>query len=214
MDYMPATPPSSPVAAGPTHSFVERIIGAVKLSRPIYDEVRRDPSAMTQAAAVVGVTGLLSGISQFNEVRGETIDFGDSVYTVPDTFLGPLAAGIAVAVLAFISWVVAALIFRFVGVKLLNSPEQQIQWQEVARPLGFASAPSLLLILAPIPIIGFLVVSFLWIWSTAAQIVAMSEAFRVSKWRSFAIIIVAALVLSIVIGLFACLCILVATMAA
>ncbi len=202
MDYLPTTP--APAPAQPSHTFVERIIGAVKLSRPIFDEVRRDPSAMMQAAGIVGVTGLLSGISQFAEVRGQTIDVGDRSYEVTDSFLGPLASGIGIAVLALISWVIASLLFRFVGTKLLKSPETNLQWQEVARPLGFASAPSLLLILTPIPILGFLVGSVVGLWSFASQIVAMSETFRVSKWRSFAIILVSWIGFSIVLALILC----------
>lgn len=205
MDYVPQSPVPAP--APPMHSFVDRIVGAVKLSRPIYDEVRRDPSAMMQAAGIVAVTGLLSGISQFAEYRGDVIDLGDgNTFTVTDSFFGPLGAGIGVTVLALISWVVASLLFRFVGTKMLNSPETNIQWQEVARPLGFASAPSLLIILTPIPILGVIVGSIVGIWAFAAQIVAMSETFRVSKWRSFFIILVSWLGLSIVLALLLCIC--------
>jgi uncharacterized membrane protein len=207
MSYMPpSTPPTQP-----SHSFVDRIIGAVKLSRPIYDEVRRDPSAMMQAAGIVVVTGLLSGISQFAEIRGDTIDFGDdNTYEVTNSFFGPLVSGIGVAVLSLVVWVVSAVLFRFVATKLLSSPETSIQWQEVARPLGFASAPSLLLILTPIPILGFLVGSVVGIWTFVAQLVAMSETFRVSKWRAFFIMLVAAFALAIVISIVVCACILAA----
>jgi len=210
MSYVPPSP--APAPAQPPQSFVERVIGAVKLSRPIYDEVRRDPSSMTQAAIIVLVTGLLSGISQFAEFRGQTIDFGDdNTFEVTNSFFGPLASGVAIAILALIFWIVAALIFRLVGVKMLNSPETNIQWQEVARPLGFASAPSLLLILTPIPLLGFVVGSIVGLWAFAAQIVAMSETFRVSKLRAFAIILVAWIGLSIVLALIACVCVLAAT---
>jgi uncharacterized membrane protein len=209
MSYVPQSP--TPAPAQPARSFVERIVGAVKLSRPIYDEVRRDPNAMMQAAGIVVVTGLLSGISQFAEYRGETIDFGgDDTYTVTDSFFGPLASGIGIALLSLILWIVSAVLFRFVATKLLNSPETNIQWQEVARPLGFASAPSLLLILTPIPILGFLVGSIVGIWTFVAQLVAMSETFRVSKWRAFFIALVAGLVIALVVGIIGCICVLAA----
>jgi uncharacterized membrane protein len=209
MSYVP--PSTAPAPVQPSHSFVDRIIGAVKLSRPIYDEVRRDPTAMMQAAGIVMVTGLLSGISQFAEFRGETIDFGDdNTYEVTNSFFGPLVSGIGIAVLSLVVWVISAVLFRFVATKLLSSPETSIQWQEVARPLGFASAPSLLLILTPIPILGFLVGSIVGIWTFVAQLVAMSETFRVSKWRAFFIMLVAAFALAIVISIIACGCILVA----
>ena len=206
MDYLPQSP--TPAPAPPTHSFVDRIVGAVKLSRPIFDEVRRDPTAMMQAAGIVVVTGLLSGISQFADVRGQTIEIDDRTYEVTNSVLGPLASGIAIAILALLSWVIASLVFRIVGTKMLGSPETDIQWQEVARPLGFASAPSLLIILTPIPILGFIVGSIVGLWAFAAQIVAMSETFRVSKLRSFAIILVSWIGLAIVLSLILCICIL------
>ncbi len=209
MDYLPTTPTPTPVQ--PSHSFVERIIGAVKLSRPIFDEVRRDPSAMMQATGIVVVTGLLSGISQFADVRGQSFEFNDRTYEVTDSFLGPLASGIVVAILALISLVVASLLFRFVGTKLLKSPETTLQWQEVARPLGFASAPSLLIILTPIPILGVVIGSIVGLWAFAAQIVAMSETFRVSKLRSFALILISWIGFSIILAMLLCVCILIAT---
>ncbi|TXG84576.1 MAG: hypothetical protein E6R14_05040 [Thermomicrobiales bacterium] len=205
-------PFQEPVPAQGMHSFADRIVGSVKLSRPIFDEVRRDPSAMTQAAIVVVLTGLLSGISQFADLRGQTIEFGDGdSYTVSNSVFGPLISGISVAVAALIFWVIAALIFRLVAVKMLNSPESNIQWQEVARPLGFASAPGFLLILTPIPVLGFIIGSIVGLWSFAAQIVAMSETFRVSKLRAFATIVIASIGLGIFLGLLICVCVLAAT---
>lgn len=187
---------------------MDRIVGAVKLSRPIFDEVRRDPSAMMQAAGIVAVTGLLSGISQFAVYRGETIDLGNGdTYEVTNSFFGPLASGIALAVLSLIFWVISAVLYRLVATKMLGSPEVNIQWQEVARPVGFASAPALLLILTPIPVIGYLVASLLWIWTLATSIVAISETFRVSKWRAFFIPLVAWIGLAIVLSLILCICI-------
>ncbi len=208
MEYLPQTP--TPAPAPPSHSFVDRVVGSVKLSRPIFDEVRRDPTAMMQAAGIVAVTGLLSGISQFADVRGQTFEIDDRTYEVTTSVFGPLASGIAIAIVGLLSWVLASLLFRFVGTKLLGSPETNIQWQEVARPLGFASAPSLLIILTPIPVLGFIVGSIVGIWAFAAQIVAMSETFRVSKLRSFAIIMVAWIGLAIILSLILCICILIA----
>ncbi|MEZ4506670.1 MAG: YIP1 family protein [Thermomicrobiales bacterium] len=206
MSYLPPAP--APASAQPSHSFFDRVVGSVKLSRPIFDEVRRDPSAMTQAAIVVVLTGLLSGISQFAELRGQTIEFGDGdSYTVTNSFFGPLLSGIGVAIVALIFWVIAAVIFRLVAVKMLSAPETEIQWQEVARPLGFASAPGFLLILTPIPVLGFIIGSIVGLWSFAAQIVAMSETFRISKLRAFATILIASIGLGIFLALISCICI-------
>lgn len=205
MDFQSPAPsqPQLPAPA-PSHSFSERIIGSLKLSRPIFDEVRRDPSAMMQAAGIVAATGLLSGISQFAEYRGRTFDLDNRTYQVTDSFLGPLASGIGIALVSLVFWVLGSVLFRFVAVKMLNAPVPDIQWQEVARPLGFASAPTLLLILTPIPVVGFLVGSVVGIWSFASQLVAMSEVFRVSKLRAFAIVLVAWIGFALVLSLLLC----------
>lgn len=210
MDFQ--TPaPYQPPAPAPSHSFAERVVGALKLQRPIFDEVRRDPGAMLQAAGIVIATGLLSGIGQFATIRGQSVDTGDRTYEVANSFLVPLLGGLGIAVAGLIFWIFGSLLFRFVALKMLGSPEAGMQWQEVARPLGFASAPSLLLILSPIPVVGFLVGSVVGLWSFAAQIVAMSEVFRVSKWRAFAIMLVASIGLALVLSLLLCVCILIAT---
>jgi hypothetical protein len=208
MSYVPPKPATAPVQA--SHSFVDRIVGAIKLSRPIYDEVRRDPSAMMQAAGIVGVTGLLAGISQGAAARGETFEVDGRIYEMPDSALFPLAGGITIALLSLVVWVLLSVLFRFVGTRLLKSPASDLQWQEVARPLGFASAPSLLLILTPIPVIGFIVANFLWIWSLATQLVSMSETFRVSKLRAFAIFLVSSLGLAFILAPIVCIVIVVA----
>lgn len=203
MDHLPPAP--SPYEH-PTHSFTDRIVGSLKLSRPIFDEVRRDTNAMIQAAAIVVATSFLSGVGQFADVRGRSFEVDGRTYEVTDSVFGPLIAGIAVVILGLVFWIIGALAFRFVAIKFLGSSETDIQWQEVARPLGFASAPSLLLILTPIPLLGFLVGSIVGIWSFAAQIVAMSEVFRFTKLRSFALILISWIALSFLLAILFCLC--------
>src|SRR5689334_13114111 len=118
MDYQtptPYDPYQQPGPAGPKHSLGERIIGALKLDRGIFDEVRRDPSAMIQAAGIVVATGLLSGIGQFASVRGQTIDEDGTSFEVADSFLVPLFGGLGIAVLGLIFWILGAVLFRFVA---------------------------------------------------------------------------------------------------
>ena len=43
-------------------SFTERMIGAAKLERAIYEEVENDPSAMGQAIGVVVLSAVATGI--------------------------------------------------------------------------------------------------------------------------------------------------------
>jgi hypothetical protein len=199
-----------PPTPAPAHSFGERVMGAFRLERPIFDEVRRDANAMIQAAIVIGLTGFASGIGAFSGNQEQSFTVDDRTYHIGGSFLTGILAGVANVILALIFWVLISLLYRFVAVRLLSSPETEIQWQEVARPIAFGSAPSLLSLLTPIPILGPLASFIGGIWAFAAQIVALSETFRVSKWRAFAIILVSALAAALVIGLLACICVLAA----
>lgn len=207
MDYQPPMNYESPVS---THSFMERVVGACKLVRPIFDEVRRDPGAMGQAAIIVAATGFASGIGAFVGDSNQSFTIDDRTYTLGGSiFVGVLASAINIAV-ALIAWVIISLIYRFVALRMLGAPESGIQWQEVARPIGFASVPSVLSIFGLIPLLGPLLSLIGGIWAFAAQIVALSETFRVSKWRAFGIIVVAALLIIAVMIAVGCICVLIA----
>jgi uncharacterized membrane protein len=160
-----------------------------------------DPAATGQAAGVVVLTGLLAGIgswlggsSDFSlTVNDETYDLGDvsAIWAV----LGTAAA----VILALLFWAVISAVYRFVATRFLDSPEQAITWDEVARPMGFATVPALATVFSAIPVIGWLVSLVISIWGFAAEIVALSQTFRVSKWRAFGIIVVSAILLLVVI---------------
>ncbi len=191
-----------------SHSFVERVIGALKLERPIFDEVRRDPSSMMQAAAVMAVGGFASGIGAYFVNRDQTFTIDDRTYNVGGSLIAGIAAGALNILFSLIVWVLIALIYRFVAIRLLGSQEVGIQWQEVARPIGFAAAPSVLSLFNPIPLLGPLAAGIGSIWAFAAQIVALSETFHVSKWRAFGIIVVSALAVVAVVTVLGCICVL------
>lgn len=208
MDYQHQMPAPYQPPPAPAHSFGERVIGALKLERPIFDEVRRDTSAMTQAAIIIAVAGFAGGIGAFFSDQNQSFTIDDRTYNVGGSVLTGIFAGVANVAISLIAWVFISLIYRFVAVRMLGSSETAIQWQEVARPVGFASAPSMLSLLSPIPILGALISFVAGIWAFAAQIVALSETFRVSKWRAFGIIVVSVILISLVIGILGCICVL------
>lgn len=205
MDYQLPVPTPAPM---PAHSFGERVIGALKLERPIFDEVRRDPRAMTQAAIIIAISGFASGLGTYFGDRNQSITIDDRSYEVGGSiFVGIVAGGLNILV-GLIGWVLLSLIYRFVALRMLGSSETSITWQEVARPIGFASAPSMLSLALVIPLLGGLASFAGGIWAFAAQIVALSETFSVSKWRAFGIIVVTALLFVAVIGVLGCICVL------
>ncbi|HET9662466.1 MAG TPA: YIP1 family protein [Thermomicrobiales bacterium] len=209
MDYQDQSPTPYQQFPAPTHSFSERIIGALKLERPIFDEVRRDTSAMSQAAIIIAVAGFASGVGAFFSDQNQSFTVDDRTYNVGGSVFTGIIAGIVNIAIALIVWVLISLVYRFVAVRMLGSSETAIQWQEVARPIGFASSASMLSLLSPIPILGGLISFAAGIWAFAAQIVALSETFHVSKWRAFGIIVVSALATVLVIGILGCICVLV-----
>ena len=205
MDYQLPPPVPAPI---PAHSFGERIIGALELERPIFDEVRRDPSAMPQAAIIVAVSGFASGLGTYLGDQNQSVTIDDRTYEVGGSvFIGIVAGGLNIVV-GLIGWVVLALIYRFVALRMLGSSETNITWQEVARPIGFGSAPSLFSLALVIPLLGGLASFVGGIWAFAAQIVALSETFSVSKWRAFGIIVLTALLFVAVIAVLGCICVL------
>lgn len=211
MDYQALPPAQAPVPA-PSHSFGERVIGALRLERPIFDELRRDPSAMVQAAIVVAIAAFASGFGNSYTSRNQTFTVDSRTYEVGRSLGAALFSGVFSIVVGLIGWVLISLVYRFVATRMLGSSETNIQWQEVARPMGFASAPTAVGLLAPIPFLGGLLVLAGAIWGFATSTVALSETFRVSKWRAFGVLVVSALLIVLVLSVLVCVCVLVAVM--
>jgi hypothetical protein len=207
MDYQSPAPYQAPTPT-PSHSFSERIIGALRLERPTFDEVRRDVGAMSQAAILIGVTGFASGLGNYYSDRSNSVTVDDRTYEFGTSIFAAIVAGALTIVLALIFWVIISLIYRFVALRMLGSSETNIQWQEVARPIGFAAAPGLLSLFTPIPLLGALASLVGTFWGFAAQIVALSQTFQVSKLRAFGIIVVSAILIGLVIGILGCICVL------
>ena len=120
-----------------SQTFVQRIVGAARLNAATYEEVEADRSATAQAAAVVGLVAVASG-------------------------LGLLAAGgfmslLMAAVGALLGWVVWAVVIYVVGAKWLPEAGTRADVGQVMRTLGFAQAPGLLRVFGWVPLVGGLV---------------------------------------------------------
>jgi hypothetical protein len=161
-------------------SFVDRIIGAIRLDPATYEDVERDTDATWQAVAVVAVVAILSGI-------GATREGTDR-----------LLAGVISAVLF---WAIYTFFVYVVGTLLLKSPETSATFGQVLRPLGFSYAPSALAVLGFIPAIGGLIAFIAGIWSLVASIVAIRQSLEVTTGRAVAIAIVAFLAMVVILVL-------------
>jgi hypothetical protein len=133
-------------------SMVERMQGAALLDIPTYEEVEADATATKQAATVVAIVAVCSGIGA----------------------LGAGGAGLIGGVIsALIGWLVWAGVTYVIGERLFGGTAT---WGELLRTLGFAQAPGVLLILALIPALGALVRLGVFIWVLITGIVAIRQA--------------------------------------
>jgi hypothetical protein len=159
-------------------SFVDRIVGALRLDPAAYEDVEHDTDATWQAVAVVAVVSILSGIGASQQGTGGLI-------------------GGVIAALIF--WAVYAFFVFVIGTKILRSPETSANFGQVLRPLGFSYAPSALAVLGVVPAVGGLIVFIAGIWSLVASIFAIRQSMEVSTGRAVAIAIVAFLAMVVIL---------------
>jgi hypothetical protein len=160
-------------------SFVDRVIGAIRLEPATYEEVEHDTDATWQAALVVAVAAIFSGVgSSGGQTRG-------------------LIGGVLAAV---VFWAIFAMFAYLVGAYLLKGPQTSATFGEVLRALGFSYAPSLFAILGLVPGIGFLLTFIAAVWSLIASVIALRQSLEVSTGRAVAVVVVAFLAMIVVVA--------------
>lgn len=141
-------------------SIVDRMRGAAMFDVPTYEEVEHDTSATGQAAVVVVLAALASGIG--NAFRG-----------------GPgIISGIVGSILGWLVW---SGITYFIGTRVFKGTAT---WGELLRTLGFAQAPGLLMVAAIVPVLGWLVRIAVGLWMLATGIVAIRQALDIDTGKA------------------------------
>lgn len=163
-------PPGSAATPG-RRSFVERLLGALRLDAATFDEIEHDPGALGQAAGVVVLAGIAAAIGAHGEGGG-----GGAIGAVLGSVLG---------------WVISVAFVWLVGVFFM---EHTSDYPELLRTLGFASAPQLLLALRGLPWLGAVIGLAAFLWGLAAWVVAVRQALDVSTGRAVWICALAVLV--------------------
>lgn len=135
-------------------TFGQRMLGAARLDKAVYEEVENDTTATTQALTVVVLTSVATGIGLSAGVTGIAVG---------------LLAGVA-------AWVVWAALVYWIGAKMLPEPQTRADWGELARTLGFATTPGMLRILGVIPVLGELVFVVTGVWMLVATVIAVRQA--------------------------------------
>ena len=159
--------------------LADRMIRAAKLDTELYEEVEHDQGATGQAAIVVVGTSIAAGIG--------------------GAFAGNAVLIIVLPIVSIVAWALFAWLTYFIGTRFLAGPDTSADWGELARTLGFAKAPSGLLIFAVIPeltaILGFVVT----IWVLITTVVAVRAALDFSTWRAVATVIVGSIAQSTIL---------------
>lgn len=166
-------------------SFVDRLIGAARLDGSVYEEVEHDRDATGQAAMVVVAGAIAAGLAGLgaNGVTG-------------------LVLGV---VLGLVSWAVYAWLTYFIGTRLLAGAQTSADWGELARTLGFASAPRILLVIGVVSVVSGLVTAIVGIWLLVTTVVAVRAALDIGTGRAIAVALIGwiaqGIILTIAFGL-------------
>jgi len=132
--------------------IVQRMIGAATLNVQTYEEVEADQTATPQAAAVVAMAAVASAVGSAGQ--------------------GMVAIAFA-PIWQILGWMLWAGVTYVVGAKIFDGTAT---WGELLRTLGFAQAPSILLIFAFLPFFGGLLQTVVGIWVLVAGIIAIRQA--------------------------------------
>jgi len=133
-----------------------RMIRAAKLESRLYEEIKTDKDATSQALVVVLLSSLSAGI-------GVSTHAG----------LGGLVMGGLVALLAWYLW---TFMIYILGAKLFPVSQTSASHRELWRTLGFASTPGVLRVFGAIP--GLTGIAFLvaTLWMLIAAVIAARNA--------------------------------------
>lgn len=159
-------------------SMGNRVVGAARLDIATYEAIERDVDANVQALGVVLLAAVASGIGSLG-VDG----------------LGSVVSGL---VGALVSWVIYSGLAYLVGTRLLATAQTRATYGEVLRTLGFAQAPRLLLVLAWIPLIGWLIAAAVAIWVLIATVVAIRQSMELTTGRAVGTAVISWLIMIIV----------------
>ncbi len=159
-------------------SITERMKGAALLDNATYEEVEADTTATGQAAIVVVIGAIASGIGM---ARG-----------------GP-GVIISAVIGSLIAWALFAGITYLIGDKVFGGTAT---WGEMLRTLGFAQAPAVLGALGIIPGLRGILAMVIGIWLLTTAIVAIRQALDFSTGKALATAVLGWLALMIPRALF------------
>ena len=162
-------------------SFVDRMIGAARLDDAIYEEVEHDRTATMQAAQVVALSSGAAGLAALFAIGIDGLVF--------------------VTLIGLVSWAIYAYVTFIIGTRLLAGPETSADWGELARTLGFAQAPGVIMIVGIVPALGLLAGFVASVWILVTTVVALRAALDFTTGRAIGTAVLAWLALAVIRGL-------------
>jgi hypothetical protein len=134
-------------------TFGDRIVGAMKLDPNTFEDIERDPTAMGQAVGVIALAAVSLGVGNiwYGGITG-------------------ILFSICTSLIGYAFWAVAVWL---VGTKLMPDPATKADFPEAFRVIAFAAAPGVLGAITIIPLLGWLLMVLIWLWSIAAMVVAV-----------------------------------------
>jgi hypothetical protein len=147
----------------------ERMMRAARLDSNLYEEVEADLNATSQAATVVGIVALCSGLGS-----AISLAMGGQGGTAVLAFIGGI-------VMAFVGWIAWSYITYWVGTSMFKGVATP---GELLRTIGFAQTPGVFSILSFIPILGGLVGLVVFVWMIIAGVIALRQALDISTGQA------------------------------
>jgi len=142
------------------------MLGAATLNIDTFEEVEADETATMQAAAVVALVAVASGLG--GALGGTT--------------------SVMVAVISqIVGWLIWAGVTYLIGAKIFGGTAT---WGELLRTLGCAQAPGLLYFLAILPILGGLVRLVVGLWMLVAGVIAVRQALDFSTGKAILTVVI------------------------
>lgn len=169
--------------SGMTATLTRRALGAAKLDVATYEEVEADESATNQAAIIVALAAVSTGIGLVATDGG----LG---------FFGGIFEGI-------LGWIASAAAIWFIGTKFLAAPETSADIGQVLRTLGFASTPTLLAFTGVLPVIGPFLSFIVGVWALVATFTAIRCALEMSNGRAIVTTFLGLIAAGIAVGIIA-----------
>jgi hypothetical protein len=163
-------------------SFGERVVGAMQLNPRSFEEVEHDPTAMGQAVGVIALAAVSSGIAN--------IWYGG---------LGAIVWGVIATLIGYVVW---AAIVWLVGTKVMPDPATKADFAETFRVIGFAASPGLLSIITIIPLLGWLLMFLIWLWTIAAMVIAVREVLDYSNTGKAVVVVIIGFIVNLCVTFF------------